>query len=514
MKAVKSLIKWVGPVYAATLAVAFVLAGMPLQAGAAALEADVVVIGSGVAGMSAGMVALQKGATKVIVLEKQSNTGGGNSPLAGGVLYNPTQPSAFGQVPSGTSSNASKQKTEADPRETINAAIKEHIEFNHDDQVDPKLVRALINEAVSTQKWFLDLGIDTAANAGAPGSFGKSLKMLVDKFTSQGGQVLVSTTAKKILRDQSGKITGVLASKDGKEVSIKARSVVLASGGFSGNQELLKKYFSYYSTNIISTEASLTNMGDGIQLASDAGADLSDYATLIKENGFSFKTGSEINNRLPMSASIWVNRRGERFMDETTGYSDYSANGLLGQPGSVGYAIFDDDQISGMGTGSMMGAKSDAGKKETSLKEKMKTEATKSSDWVKIAGTWDEIAAWMGADPKVLKATVDEYNSFCDQGRDDALGKKKSALIPVRKAPYYGLRFGMLMIDTIGPVKINARMEVLDKNGKAIPGFYAAGVITSGWQGRDYNLFGSALGLSSAGGRIAGTNAAGYAGGK
>jgi len=97
---------------------------------------------------------------------------------------------------------------------------------------------------------------------------------------------------------------------------------------------------------------------------------------------------------------------------------------------------------------------------------------------------------------------------------DKALGKEKRALIALRKPPYYALRFGMLMIDTIGPVKINSKMEVLDKDGKAIPGFYAAGAVTSGWQGRDYHLFGSALGLSSAGGRIAGANAAGYAAGK
>jgi fumarate reductase flavoprotein subunit len=326
---------------------------------------------------------------------------------------------------------------------------------------------------------------------------------------------MMNTTAKKILRDQSGKVTGVLATdKDGKELSIKAGSVVLASGGFTGNAELLKKYFPYYSPDIISTEATRTNMGDGIKLAVDAGADLADYATLVKENGFSFKTGSAINNRISMSASLWVNRRGERFMNETVGHDNESANALLGQPGSVGYALFDDDQIVAMGTGSMMGGGSGAGDQQTSVKEKMQAEAASSSTWLKIGNTWDEIAAWLGADPKVLKATVEEYNSFCDQGVDKALGKEKRALIALRKPPYYALRFGMLMIDTIGPVKINSKMEVLDKDGKAIPGFYAAGAVTSGWQGRDYHLFGSALGLSSAGGRIAGANAAGYAVGK
>lgn len=507
MKTVKSHIIRSGLAFIAALAVAFAF-GVPLKAIAAAeLEANVVIIGSGIAGTSAGMAALQKGASKVIILEKQSYMGA-NSSLAGGVLYSPGKANPF-ESPQASAAQPSAFKT---PQDAANAAIKETIEFNHYELVDPKLVRVLINESISTGKWFKDLGIDSDANVGAPGSFGKTLKLLVDKFKSLGGQIIMNTTAKKILRDESGKVTGVLAvGKDGKELSIKAGSVVLASGGFTGNAELLKKYFPYYSPDTISTEATRANMGDGIKLAAEAGAAMAEYATLVKENGFSFKSGSAIDNRISMSASLWVNRRGERFLNETVGKDNESANALLSQPGGVGYAIFDDSQIVGLGTGSRIRTGSDAGQKQATLKEKMQADAGAGSTWVKIGDTWDEVAAWIGADPKVLRATVEEYNTFCDKGQDDALGKEKSALNALGKAPYYAVRFGMLMIDTIGPVKISSRMEVLDKDGKAIPGFYAAGAVTSGWQGRDYHLFGSALGLSSAGGRIAGANAAGYA---
>jgi fumarate reductase flavoprotein subunit len=510
MKGINEIMRRAGSWPAVIFAFVVVLYGLPLQAFAAAgLEADVVIIGSGAAGSSAGIVALQKGARKVIIVEKQSYMGA-NSSLAGGMVYSPGQSSVFGEVESNV-----QQAVVDDPTEAANAAIKEMIEFNHYDLVDPKLLRALINESLSTKKWYRDLGIDTDANAGAPGSFGKSLKTLGDKFKSLGGQMLMNTSVKKILMDSSGRVTGVLATdKEGKEVSIKADSVVLATGGFTGNEELLKRYFPYYSPKTVATEATRANKGDGIGLAAGAGAGLADYATLIKENGFSFKSGSAIDNRLSMSASLWVNRRGERFMNETVGRDNESANALLSQPGAVGYALFDDARIAGLGTGSRTGAGVDAGVKQTTLKEKMQTEAASSSDWVKIADTWDEIALWIGADPEVLKAAVEEYNSFCDQGLDSALGKDKASLIALRKPPFYALRFGILMIDTVGPVKINSRMEVLDKEGKAIPGFYAAGVITSGWQGRDYHLFGSALGLSSAGGRLAGANAAGYASGR
>jgi len=225
---------------AVLLGMAFIYGSLPLQSlGATALEADVVIVGSGVAGTSAGMVALQKGAAKVIILEKQSYMGA-NSSLAGGMLYSPGASSSFGMP----QASAAQQAAPVDPQEAANAAIKDTIEFNHYEQIDPKLVRVLINESVSTRKWFKDLGIDTESNAGAPGSFGKSLRPLGEKFKSLGGQIMMNTTAKKILRDQSGKVTGVLAAdKDGKELSIKAGSVVLASGGFTGNAELLKKIF-------------------------------------------------------------------------------------------------------------------------------------------------------------------------------------------------------------------------------------------------------------------------------
>jgi fumarate reductase flavoprotein subunit len=230
MKVVKNLTIRAGLAFIATLAIAFAFS-VPLKAVAAAeLEANVVIIGSGGAGISAGVVALQKGAGKVIILEKQSYLGA-NSALAGGMLYSPGKSNSFGAPQAGAAKSAS-----VDPKEAANAAIKETIEFNHYELIDPKLVRVLINESISTGKWFKDLGIDTDANAGAPGSFGKSLKPLAEKFKSLGGQIMMNTTAKKILRDASGRVNGVIATdKEGKELSIKTGSVVLASGGFTGN---------------------------------------------------------------------------------------------------------------------------------------------------------------------------------------------------------------------------------------------------------------------------------------
>jgi len=507
-------------ILAATLLSNFASAGAWAQATqATVMDADVVVIGGGTAGLSAAVTALQAGAAKVIVLEKQPYVGG-NSALAGGMLYTPTStslpPGMAAMAPSAQAASSSLTAGPAaapsqTPEQMRDAAIKETLAFHHYDRVNAKLLSALIAKSMETRKWFTAMGMDVDANAGAPGSYGRAISVVSQKFADLGGQTLLDTTAKKILKDATGKVSGVLAASGGKLVRINAPAVILASGGFTGNDVLLKKYFPYYSPDKIFTEASRTNMGEGIQLAADAGADLAAYATLIKENGFSFKTGSPINNRISMSASLWVNKRGERFIDETLGHDDASTNALIAQPGMVGYALYDDDQIEAMGTGSVPGAATAAGQPALSVKEKLEAEAKQSSTWVKISDNWDGIAAWLGADPKTLKATVEEYNRFCDQGSDPVFGKDKQALIPVRKARFYAIKFAPLMIDTIGPVIINEHMEVLDKQGKPIPGFYAAGVITSGWQGHDYHLFGSALGLSTAGGRIAGANAEKFA---
>ena len=132
---------------------------------------------------------------------------------------------------------------------------------------------------------------------------------------------------------------------------------------------------------------------------------------------------------------------------------------------------------------------------------------------IKISDSWDEIANWIGADPKVLKATIDEYNSFCDQGYDEIFAKERRYLLPLRSAPYYALRGMPVFLDTLGGIRINENMEVLDNQDNPIPGLYAAGVTTSGWESETYcgDLSGSAFGFAINSGRIAGENAVKFA---
>ena len=128
---------------------------------------------------------------------------------------------------------------------------------------------------------------------------------------------------------------------------------------------------------------------------------------------------------------------------------------------------------------------------------------------VHISDSWERLADWIGCDHNALKATIDEYNVACDRGHDTIFAKDPKHLIPLRTPPYYAIRCHSGFINTIGGIKINEHMEVLDKQDNPIQGLYAAGVDTGGWESDTYCdlLSGSALGFAINSGRIAGENA-------
>ena len=135
---------------------------------------------------------------------------------------------------------------------------------------------------------------------------------------------------------------------------------------------------------------------------------------------------------------------------------------------------------------------------------------------IKISNSWDEIARWIGVAPEVVKATVDEYNSFCDQGYDEIFAKERRYLMPLRTPPYYAMKCGTHFYCTLGGLKISHLMEVLNQQDNPIRGLYAAGVDTGGWESDTYNfrLSGHSIGFAVNSGRIAGETTAKYVLGK
>ncbi|RPJ54895.1 MAG: FAD-dependent oxidoreductase [Dehalococcoidia bacterium] len=466
------------------------------------LNADVVIIGGGGAGLVAALTAIQKGIKNVIVLEKRFKVGG-NSSMAGGMIF-----AAESKIQKSMGIDINKDKV-----------FRDTMAFHHYEHVNPRIVRAFIDKSASTIEWLESLGesfdykmnVHIIKGITTPfGGFSRVTKMLGEKIKAAGGQVLTKTQAESIKRSPDGSVNGVVAiNKDGEKLQIKTKSVILTSGGFTGNNTLLKKYFPKYWGDVYWTDA-IPLDGDGIKLAESAGAGVDDFCTLIRENGYCFDRSGKMPNRIHMEkGAVWVNKNGIRYADETV-HENPATNALLAQPGKIAFALFDDKliKIAGERPNPMANIHT-SDKKEPVLKETLMQES-KSGKWCIAADNWADVAKWIGAQPAVLEQTIKEYNSFCNNGSDSLFAKDKEALLALKRPPFYAVKFRPLMIDTAGPVKINQYMEVLDNADKPLPGFYAAGVITSGWQGNDYRIFGSALGYSLNSGRIAGENAAKY----
>jgi fumarate reductase flavoprotein subunit len=463
------------------------------------MTADVVVIGGGAAGMPAALQAKERGITSVILLDKMP-VPGGNARMAGGYLF---------------AADAYTHK-EAGVERHGEDVYRQQMQFHHCDGINPRQLQAFIGRTADNLDWLRKKGIEYEYNpmmgnsivgAGAPGSYAKVLDVLRKEFLELGGTILTKTTAKKLELDENGAVCGVFGTdSDGNDLLIHTKNVILCVGGFMGNKELMERYFAdQYDESAYVTDALKYN-GDGVLMAQQAGALLSSKATLVKESGYSFSHIKNRPNRISMiRGAMWVNADGERFCDESTAADHTNANLLVMQPGMYGYAVFDEERIEDLiahPTPQVNNAFLEPG--DPLVREQLEEAAEKNPDLCKIADSLEELADWMHVDRQTFADTVSEYNHFCETGNDEAFLKGKEHLFALKKAPFYAVKFTPLMIDTIGPLVVNHHFQVLAaKDRKPIRGFYAAGNITSGWQGRDYELWGGNLSYGMSSGRIA-----------
>lgn len=464
-----------------------------------AYQADLVVIGGGAAGMPAALEAVEQGIGSVILLDRRP-VPGGNARMAGGYVF---------------ASDAYTHQ-EAGVELRSEDVYKHAMEFHHCDGINPRVLKAFIDRSADNLDWLRQKGIryeynpmmgNNIVGAGAPGSYARVLDQLRAEFLERGGILMTSTPAKEILLDDAGAVCGVLAEdKEGNEVRIETRAVILAPGGFMGNDALMEKYFSdQYDPNTYATDALKFN-GDGVFMAEQAGALMAPKATLAKESGFSFPHQRNRPHRIAMyDGAVWINRDGERFCDESTAADHTNANLLVMQPGMYGYSVMDEAMMQDLiqhPTPLVNNEFLQPG--DPKVKAQLAEAMEKTPDQCLIASSIEEIARWMNIEPAALQATVDEYNEACRNGHDPLFYKPASHLKPLEQAPYYVCKFTPLMIETIGPVVVNHHFQVLrTADRRPIPGFYAAGAITSGWQGHDYELWGANLGYGLSSGRIA-----------
>ena len=469
------------------------------------LTTEIVVIGGG-GGLAAAAAAAEKGA-KVILLEKRKKTGG-NIALARGLLAaeSPVQ---------------KRMKIDARKEELFKTTMN----YAHW-TINPRIIRALMDKSGETIQWFEEMGVSFKD---VPHSYynqfpriyhipeghgAKLVKVLLEKCEDLGVQVFCETTAKRILTGERGEVAGVLAVRKDKEIMIKAMSVIMATGGYSGNKELLKKNYQHYTDGL--RLYGLPNMGDGLRMATEARAATEGLGTVLAM-GPLFEGSLYVHAVAMESNTVWVNRRGERFVNEASEVPSETSNALNRQPEKISYTLLDEKiKRSFMEEGLIKGIESrfPITTRMTDLEKYLPKDMENGK--VKMSHSWKEIAKWIGADFRVLKNTIDEYNSYCGQGRDEMFYKDRRFLQPLHTPPFYALKCCQAFHGTIGGIKINHHMEVLNHHESPIPGFYAAGNDTGGWVSDTYCyiLTGTALAFALNSGRIAGENAAQYVSGK
>ena len=454
----------------------FIAAALSLAVSTAFAAPDAVVIGAGGAGLTAA-VALHDLGHEVVVLEKMPMIGGNTLRAEGGINAAETE-----------------QQKKAGIPDTCEQFYKDTMKGGHDLN-DPALVRTLTTHAKDAVAWLMTLGADlnTVGRAGGAkyprahrptdgSAIGPEVIRVLWK-AAKDRKIDVRTRSKVVdILTKDGKVAGVkVESKDGKVYTIDAKAVVLAAGGFGANQDLLVKYQPKLKGYATTNQPGAT--GDGILLAEKLGAALVDMEQ-IQAHPTAAPDGNLISESVRGDGGILINAEGKRFTNELLTRDVVSAAELK-QPGKFAWILWDD-----------------ATRKTAKLMD----------DYIKMGlavkgNTVEEVAKAMNVPADALQATLKAYAEGKAAGKD-AFGRPDMPQA-MQTAPYFAVKVQPAVHHTMGGVKINTQAEVLNAEGKAIPGLFAAGEVTGGVHGGN-RLGGNAQADIVTFGRIAGQTADAY----
>lgn len=446
-------------------------------------ETDVVIIGAGGAGLSAA-VAAREGGASVIVLEKMPIVGGNTNYATGGL-------------------NASETSIQA--KMGISDSNEQYIE---DTMVGGKnindlaLVTEMVEKSAETVDWLIKLGADltdVGKMAGSTNSrthrptggaaVGAHLSAALEKAAkAAGADIRLNQEVIKII-NENGKAVGVVVSTKDGEYTIKAKAVIVATGGFGANPTLVESYKPELKGFGTTNHAGAT--GDALTWAKDFNAALTDIEQIQTHPTVVPVKNLMITEAVRGNGAIMINRDGNRFCTEMA-TRDVMSAAILEQTGGTAYLMFD-----------------------TSIRKSLKAIETYASQGLLTEGaTVAELAQKLGIPEATLEKTVTDYNSYVANGNDPDFGRKASEMPrALVEGPYYVVEVGPAIHHTMGGLKINTKAEVIDTNGNVIPALYAAGEVTGGIHGAN-RLGGNAVADITVFGKIAGEQAAKYALGK
>lgn len=478
----------------------------------ASTERDLVVIGSGIAGMAAALTAAEGGA-KVSLFEKQQSPGGTSN---------------FFEGMFAVESSMQREKYIMYSRDD---AFKGIMEYSHW-RANPRLVRAIVNESASTLAWLQQQGVKFATVTinmpDAPrtyhevsGQGAAAIRALTVRAREMGVDIRLSSPVTGIIREKD-RIAGVAAERDGEDIRVEARAVVIASGGYANNREWVKKYTGFDIEANLVPAGNVGKMGDGIRMAWEVGAAAEGLGVMELYRVGPMGPDYVMKGHIELMAAqpvLWVDPEGRRFCDESVAFYETSAGNVNARhPQGYTYSLFDEsikEDLVRNGIDKGQGQDNPPGTRPVRFDAELKAALENGSTESFVSDTVEGLAGKMGVDPGVLKATVDEYNGSCACGHDGLFAKAPRYLKPLSGPRFYAVRCRTVFLGTLGGIKINERMEVIDKGGKVIPGLYAGGYDAGGMWGDSYCIrhsSGLSSGFAANSGRLAGKNALEYLG--
>ena len=492
------------------------------------VDADVVVVGAGGAGMTAAITAAAEGKS-VVILESQSMVGGNSVRATGGMNAGKTvyqDENEFGESAGVEKTLKTAAEKYAD-NETITALAKtvseqwaayqanptgyfDSVELMELDTMiggkginDPELVETLCANSADAIDWLDEHGI-TLHNVSSFGGAsvkrihrpvnaeGKTVSvgsymipLLEENCKKAGVQILLNTTANEILTDAIGAAAGIKATgSTGETVTVNAKAVVLTTGGFGANLDMVVKYKPELKGFMTTNAAGI--QGQGIEMAQAIGAATVDMDQIQIHPTVEANTAALITEGLRGDGAVLINEEGKRFIDEV-GTRDVVSAAEIAQTGSYSWLVVDQAMVDASSV----------------IQGYIKKGYTVTGE------TYEELGKAMGVDEAAFAETMEKWNGYVEAKNDPDFGRTSFAN-PLNTAPYYAVKVTAGVHHTMGGLKINANTEVLNEKGEVIPGLFAAGEVTGGVHGAN-RLGGNAVADFTVFGRIAGAAASDYA---
>ena len=466
-------------------------------------QADVVVLGMGAAGCAAAIASADAGASAILLEKMPEGREGGNTRISGGIWFNSLDPDGM----------ATYLRSLCGPY-----------------TLPEEIVQVWATETYKNTEWLEGLGVTPGVHAdykpeypempgaefyggylGVNGEMGQQLlwKALSAVVRDRGVEVLLDSPAQELITNDDGSVVGVAATSGGQSLRVGARrGVVLATGGFENNPEMVRDYLQLPGSPVWGSPA---GTGDGIKMAQKAGADLWHMDNMMAALGFAaegFEAGMYVMFIFSMGF-ICVGNDGRRSHNEMPPQGH--GHGLI----DGDYELFQRRPLNVIFDEATRQAGPISPPREilpvgwNLLMEGYEWSADNSAEiekgWIQKAGTLADLAEIMGIDADGLEASVASWNDACAAGHDP-LGRPAPTLAPLATPPFYGFTSAPLLGWTNGGPRRNEKAQVLDPFGEPIGRLYAAGTVSSTYSRCKDGGF--HIGDALAFGRVAGRNAA------